>query len=233
MEIKKIIIIPVYNQSKLIKENLPLLQDLESDIVMIDDGSTDNTYDIIEDQKWLKYIKHEQNLGIGASIITGCEFARDMGYDTVIIMNLRNSKFKAELKELIDNINYGYDIVNSSRILENYDYQEIPQEFIALTSDLSAQIKDITGFDITDPLSGILAIRIEAMKDMELTEFNHCLLLQLWIQAKYLSLSIIEIPAQSGIGFGEELSIYDDPMGLFLCLIEAEKILYPPKKNLN
>ncbi len=232
MESKLLILIPAYNQGEQIKQNLPLLEEINSDILMIDDGSTDNTYNIIKDLAWIKYIKHEDNLGFGALIITGYEYARDLGYDIIIILNLNNNKFKAEIQELMNTINYGYDIVNSSRILENYNYQAIPQEFISLTSDLSIQIREITGFDITDPLSGILAIRIEALKNMELTEFNHSLLLQLWIQANYFALSIIEIPAQSGIGFGEELTIYDDPLGLFLTLMESEKILYP-KKNLN
>lgn len=232
MEFKLLIIIPVYNLGKQIRQTLPLLEDLNYEILMIDDGSTDATYDIIKELTWIKYIKHEQNLGIGASIITGCEYARDLGYDIVILLNLNNTKFKEEIEELMDNINYGYDIVNSSRILENFDYGNIPEEFIALTSDISAQIRDVTGFDITDPLSGILAIRTEALKEMELTEFNHSLLLQLWIQAHYFGLSIIEIPGQSGIRFGEEFTLYDDAMGLFLSLMEAEKILYP-KKNLN
>jgi glycosyltransferase involved in cell wall biosynthesis len=232
MELKQLIIIPVYNQGKQIKQNLPHLEDITNDILMIDDGSTDNTYAIIKELTWIKYIKHEQNLGIGASIITGCEYARDLGYDIAVIMNLNDNKFKAEIKELMENINYGFDIVNSSRILENYDHQDIPQEYISLTSDISSQIREITGFDITDPLSGILAIRIEALQNMELTEFNHSLLLQLWIQAHYFGLSIIEIPAQTGIGFGEELTLYDNPMDQFFSLMEAEKILYP-KKNLN
>ncbi|HNW29673.1 MAG TPA: glycosyltransferase family 2 protein [Spirochaetota bacterium] len=232
MEFKQIIIIPVYNQCKQIEQNLPLLEDINGDILMIDDGSTDTTYDIIKEHAWLKYIKHEQNLGIGAAIITGCDYARDLGYDVAIVLNLNDNKFKAEIQQLMENINYGYDIVNSSRILENYNYADVPQEFISLTSDLSSHIRDITGFDITDPLSGIMAIRLESLRDMELTEFNHSLLLQLWIQADYFGLSIIEVPAQSGIGFGEELTLYDDPMGLFLSLMEAEKILYP-KKNLN
>ncbi len=232
MELKQLIIIPVYNQGTQIKQNLPFLEDINCDILMIDDGSTDNTYGIIRDLTWMKYIKHEQNLGIGASIITGCEYARDLGYDIAIILNLNDNKFKAEIKELMENINYGYDIVNSSRILENYDYHDIPQEYIALTSEISSQIRDITGFDITDPLSGILAIRIEVLQNMELTEFSHSLLLQLWIQANYFGLSIIEIPAQSGIEFGKELSLYDDPINQFISLMEAEKILYP-KNNLN
>ncbi|MBP7734815.1 MAG: glycosyltransferase family 2 protein [Spirochaetes bacterium] len=226
-----LIIIPVYNQGSQIKKSLSLLEELNHDVLLVDDGSTDNTYEIIKDEKWLRYIKHELNLGIGASIITGYEYARDMNYETIIMLKIENSKFKEEITELMENINYGYDIVTGSRILENFSFQDIPPEFISITSDLSSQIREITGFDITDPLSGILAIRTSVLKNMELTEFNHCLLLQLWIQAHYFGLSIIEIPAQSGRGFGEELTIYDDPMGLFLALMETEKILYPKKDN--
>lgn len=232
MELKKLVIIPTYNQGKRIQKILPELKELHTDMLMIDDGSTDETYSIIQKHSWLKYIKHELNLGIGASIITGYEYARDLGYDVIIILNINNMKLGEKINDLMENINYGYDIVNSSRILENYDYRGVSDEIMTLTSDLSSQIKEITGFDITDPLSGMLAIRIDSIKNMELTEFSHCLFLQLWIQADYFGLSVIEVPAQSAVGFGEELAMYDDPMGLFLCLIEAEKILYP-KKDMN
>jgi hypothetical protein len=67
---------------------------------------------------------------------------------------------------------------------------------------------------------------------MELTEFNHGLFLQLWIQAPYFGLAMIEIPARSGTGFGDELNMYENPVELFLSLIETEKFLYT-KKNLN
>jgi hypothetical protein len=54
----------------------------------------------------------------------------------------------------------------------------------------------------------------------------------MWIQANYLGLSVIEIPATSGIGFGQELTSYEDPAGLFLSLLETEKFLFT-KKNIN
>jgi len=232
MEPRKLIIIPVHNQDKIIQKNLALLKDLNTDIIMVDDGSTDNTYNIIKDHAWLKYIKHEINLGIGAAIISGYEYARDLEYEVIILLDLNNSRFNEELSQLMENIKYGYDIVSSSRILENFNYQEIPQNLIEITSDLATHIRDITDYDITDPLSGIKALRIEALKNMELTEFNHGLFLQLWIQAHYFGLTIIEIPARSGTGFGDELNMYDNPVELFLSLIETEKFFYT-KKNLN
>jgi dolichol-phosphate mannosyltransferase len=232
MELKKLIIIPVYNQDKLINKNLESLKDLKNDILLVDDGSTDNTYEIIQEQKWLKYIKHEVSLGIGSAVITGYEYARDLEYDVIIILDLIHQKPGSEISELMSNVNYGYDIVTSSRILENFNYTEIPPEIMDITAVIAAQIKDITGMDITDPLSSITAIRIEALKHMELTEFNHGLFLQILIQGQYFGLTIIEIPSQSCNGFGTELTMYDDPLGLFLSLMETEKFLYA-KKNLN
>lgn len=232
MDYRKLIIITSYNQGKVIQKNLPLLRDLKCDILLIDDGSTDSTYELIEDQKWLKYIKHELHLGAGAAFLTGYQYARDLEYDVMILLDLANTHYREEISQLIENIDYGYDIVSGSRILENFDYQEIPKSSIDITTALASELKLITGFDITDPLSGTKAIRLDAIKDMELTEFNEGVFLQLWIQAHYFGLTVIEIPSLSGINFGQELRAYVDPLGLFLSLIETEKYLYP-KKDLN
>lgn len=229
MNNRKLIMIPVFNKSSIIKDNIPSLHELQSDILIIDDGSTDDTYDIIREHDWIKYIKHELQLGAGASFTTGYEYARDMGYGILILLDIFNAKYREELDQLIENITYGFDIVNSSRILENYDYTQIPPEHVSMTAEISGYIKDISAFDLTDPLSGIKAVRIESLKNMELTESTHGLFLQLWIQAHYFGLNVIEIPAVAGKGFGHELTLYNDPLGYFLSLIETEKYLYPDK----
>ncbi len=205
---------------------------LNSDLLLIDDGSTDQTYDAIKEHAWLKYIKHGQNLGDGASFITAYEYARDLDYDIIITLDHVNTKYAEEISQLMENISYGYDIVNSSRILENFDYQNISQHYLDVTAGISGSILDITGLDLTDPLSGIRALRVESLKNMELTEFTHGLYLQLWIQAHYFGLSMIEIPGQTGFGFGEELRMYEDPLAFFLSIIDTEKYLYN-KQSIN
>lgn len=232
MDYRKLIIITAFNQARAIQKNLQLFQDLKSDILLVDDGSTDATYEVIKDRKWMKYIKHELRLGRGAAFITAYQYARDLEYDVIIMLDLNNNGYREELSQLIEHIDYGYDIVTASRILENFDYRDIPTEYMDITAALASELKIITGFDLTDPLSGTKAIRMNAIKDMELTEFNDGLFLQLWIQAHYFGLAVMEIPSRSGINFGHELGEYDDPLGLFLSLIETEKYLYP-KKGLN
>jgi len=232
MNYQKLIILPIYNQERFLKKTISLLKNINCDVLLIDDGSTDRTYDVVKEHSWLMYIKHAQNLGSGASFITAYEYARDLNYDVIITMDHHNVKYAEEISQLMDNIAYGYDIVNSSRILENFDYHRIPQRHIDVTAELSGTINALTGYDLTDPLSGIKALRTESLQKMELTEFNHGLYLQLWIQAFYFGLNIIEIPAQSGIGFGEELLLYNDPLDLFLSLIHTEKYLYN-KNSIN
>lgn len=232
MNNKKLIIITVFNKARFIQDNLPSLHDLQTDILLIDDGSTDNTYGLIKEHSWLKYIKHELQLGAGASFTTGYEYARDMDYGIFVMLDNFNTKYREELDQLMENITYGFDIVNSSRILENYDYNQIPAEHVTVTAEISEYLRNISGLDITDPLSGIKAVRIESLKNMELTESTHGLYLQLWIQAQYFGLNVIEIPAVTGKGFGHELKLYNDPLGYFLSLMETEKYLYPDK-NLN
>jgi glycosyltransferase involved in cell wall biosynthesis len=208
------------------------LKNINNDILLVDDGSIDDTYTVIKEYPWIKYIKHADILGRGASFITAYEYARDLNYDVMIFLDYLNTRFGEEISLLMENIDYGYDIVNSSRILENYNYRLIPQYNIDVTSELSHKIKEITGFDLTDPLSGIKAIRTDSLTNMELTEFSHGLYIQLWIQSYYFGLNIIEIPAQSGNGFGEELAIYNDPLSVFLPIINTEKYLYS-KKSIN
>lgn len=229
MNNRKLIVIPVFNESRFIRDNLPSLHDLESDILLIDDGSTDNTYNLIKEHAWIKYIKHELHLGAGASFTTGYEYARDMGYETLILLDNFNTKFKDEIDQLMENITYGFDIVNSSRILENYDYKQISSDNISMTAEISEYLKNISSIDLTDPLSGIKAIRIDSLKNMELTESTHGIFLQLWIQAQFFGLNVIEVPAVTGNGFGHELMLYNDPLGYFLSLMETEKYLYPDK----
>ena len=239
MAAKNIIIIPVCNNAEHISQSIPLLDQLnreddgnQFDILIIDDGSTDNTFELIEDISWLKYFKHDIDLGFGASFLTGYKYARDFDYEVMITVDLINTDLTEDIKELMENINYGYDLVSCSRILENYNHPKFKKILIDITTELSSHLEEIINENITDPLSEIKALRVSSMENLELTEFSHGLLLELWIQSSYFGLNIIEIPAFSVDYFGNEFVGEEDPLGFYLSIIETEKHLYK-KGNIN
>jgi len=56
--------------------------------------------------------------------------------------------------------------------------------------------------------------------------------LQVWIQAAFFGLTIIEVPGYSQKNFGKELVLSDDPYGYYITLMETEHLLYQ-KKTIN
>jgi len=231
MKNKNLLIINICNDSKFISESIHTLNKISNaDVLIVDDGSTDDIESIISENTWLKYIKKEMSIGYGESFVTGCEYARDMGYEIIIILNPENSDFNKNFTNIINEINYGYDIVNSSRILENYEYEMISKKYIESTEIIAGCLNEITGYSLTDPLSGNVGLKLKAIENMELTDDTHGILLQLWIQAHYFGLETTEIPSESESNFGQELELYEDYEDMFLAIIETEKYLYKKGK---
>ncbi len=228
MKKKTLCIIPLFNNALFIHKKLPLLQSFPNlDICLINDGSSDNSSELIEELEGIVSIHHEIPLGYGSALNSGYDYARDLEYERLIILNPENDDPAEDIKNMLENMDYGYDLVSCSRILENRETATMPEDALSTTIALSERLGELTGFDVTDPLSGILAVELSAMEPMELTDETHGYLLQLWIQSSYFKLMVMEIPATSGEGFGLELQDYEDPSGHFLSILETERYLYP------
>ena len=78
------IVIPTYNESKHIKKVFEGVKKTGYDIVVVDDGSTDNTNAIAK--PYATVIKHKVNLGKGAAMKSGASYAFANGAEAVIFI---------------------------------------------------------------------------------------------------------------------------------------------------
>ncbi len=106
------IIIPAYNEEKTIKEILAkvknlLIPEIEKEIIVVDDASTDKTGLILKEQKGIKFILHQKNLGKGGAFKTGLKQAQgeiiivqdaDLEYDPEDIKKCLEPILKGEAK---------------------------------------------------------------------------------------------------------------------------------------
>lgn len=158
MKMKIVTIIPVYNEERSIK-NVIKRAIKYSDVIVVDDGSTDNTFDIAREYATVT-IKHHKNQGKGAAIKTGLKKALDSKYEVFILMDgdgQHNPDFIPDLASKLDNL----DMIIGSRFIEEEPADMPLQRRISnkLTTKL---IKYATGYNITDSQSGFRALSPKA-----------------------------------------------------------------------
>ena len=81
------IIIPVYNHGKQIGEVIRQTRQLALPIFVIDDGSTDSTPEVLAACDGITVLRHAENLGKGAALLTGFKAAEQQGHDWAISLD--------------------------------------------------------------------------------------------------------------------------------------------------
>ncbi len=80
------VIIPAYNESKNISAIIDETKKYCSNIIVVDDGSKDNTFEAAK-KTGVKVLRHIINLGKGSAVITGCDFSIKKGAEKIILMD--------------------------------------------------------------------------------------------------------------------------------------------------
>ncbi len=153
------IIIPMYNEELTIKEVVLELQAKYPDfeIIIVDDGSTDNSYNQAKIKGvWL--IKHIVNLGQGAAIQTAIEFAMRKNIKYIITFDGDGQHNADDIKEFIQTLKSGYDIVLGSRFLGKAENIGVLKKYFLKLSRVFTFFS--TGIWLTDSHNGFRAINI-------------------------------------------------------------------------
>lgn len=151
---KTLVTIPAYNESKNIDEVINNINKYNFDYLIINDNSTDNTAQILDDNKY-KHLDLPVNIGIGGVTTVGFKYARDYEYDCVVCIDGDGQHDPAYVIPFIEEIENGNDYVLGSRFVN----QKKPFSLRMLGSNIiSLLIKIKTGKSIKDPTSGMRAL---------------------------------------------------------------------------
>ena len=155
---KVLIIIPAYNEQENIERvvNEVIKENDWVDVVVINDGSKDNTLEKAKHTK-AKVIDLPNNLGIGGAVQTGMLYAHKNKYDIAIQIDGDGQHNPKYIQEMVNKINEGYDMVIGSRFVEKTSYNQTFFRMLGIKIT-SALIKAITGKKIYDTTSGFRAV---------------------------------------------------------------------------
>ncbi|MBN1437596.1 MAG: glycosyltransferase family 2 protein [Sedimentisphaerales bacterium] len=200
--------IPVYNERKYISKVLDQARRYTDDIVIIDDGSTDGTKELLVRRSDINLISRPCNKGYGQAIIDAFHFAQACGAQWMITMDCDLQHDPNLIPVFFSAIcNDDADIISGSRYLcPISEYSTPPAERRSVNEIITAMVNEKLGLDLTDSFCGFKAYRVSAVARLELTECGYAIPLEFWVQAAYHGLRVREIPVSL---------IYNDPNRYF------------------
>jgi glycosyltransferase involved in cell wall biosynthesis len=202
--LRLLIVIPVYNERRYVEGVLAKVLgvaksvDVPTDILMVDDGSTDGTAELLGRRGDLHLLHHTTNAGYGQSLIDGFAYAADHAYDWAITMDCDEQHEPERIPDFIREIQTGqWDLISGSRYLRPSDADDLPpKDRRSINATITQILNDRLGLQLTDAFCGFKAHRVSAMANVHLTETGYAFPLQLWPAVVRAGLRITELPVR-------------------------------------
>ena len=188
------VIIPAFNESKSIGKVIADIPDMVSEIIVVDNASTDNTGDFAKEKG--ATVLRENRKGYGYSCLKGMDYISKKAKknDIIVFLDGDYSDFPAEIELLISPIiSSGFDMVIGSRVLGERQkgsmlFQQIAGNWLATTL-----IKLFYNAHFTD-LGPFRAITWNALQRINMKDKTFGWTVEMQVKAAKLNLKFTEIP---------------------------------------
>jgi len=217
------VVVPAYNEAGFVGEVIETVPSFVDRVYVVDDCSTDGTWDEIlaakeraadrlvadgGDEEFVVPIQHEENRGVGGAIKTGYVRAREDEMDVVAIMGGDGQMDPDDLDRVLDPVVEGRaDYVKGNRFIREGDHGDMPRFRYVGNRILTYLTKIASGYwTVGDPQMGYTAISREALEAVDVEEmyefYGYCNDLIVRLSAN--DMRVVDIPIH--LTYGEEES---------------------------
>ncbi|RIK68877.1 MAG: glycosyltransferase family 2 protein [Planctomycetota bacterium] len=199
-----LVAIPVFNEARYVARVVSDVRAQGQDVLVVDDGSTDDTPRILRGIGNIDVIRHPENRGYGQSLIDAFAYAAGRGYDWIITIDCDDQHEPERIPEFVnraalDNV----DIISGSRYMtEMPGSTDAPADRRTINRTITRLLNDRLGLALTDAFCGFKAYRAAKVAALPLTVPGYAFPMQFWVQAVRHCLNICELPVPL---------IYNDP----------------------
>lgn len=188
------IVIPVYNESENIQhvlENIKNRCNFSHEILVIDDGSTDGTYEIAK-RNGANVIRFDKNRGKGIALLEGIKSANG---SSIVFIDGDGQDDPGDIVELLKPIYHdGADFVNGSRFLGIFEEGAIKKSNYYLTLSVNKMVSFMFGHKVTDIFAGFRAFRKSSIEKINFESKEYEIEAEMLVKSIILGLNIVEVP---------------------------------------
>lgn len=186
------LVVPAYNEENNIANTLRGLKRTKLPIIVVDDGSKDNTHTIA--QKHATYsLKHKINLGKGSAMKTGAVYAFKQGYDAIIYFDADGQHDANDMPQFVKKLKKGYGVVLGSRAYT----QDAPFVRYMGNKFASVLVSILFGIYVSDLICGYRAITKKAYKELSWESIGYGVETEMVIRLSKTKLKWTEVPVKT------------------------------------
>src|SRR3954454_6938725 len=186
--------LPVYNERTHVNPVVDEVVRYANDVLVVDDGATDGTSDLLDARTDVRVLRHEKNKGYGAALKTALDFAIENKYDVLVTIDCDGQHEPQRIVQLVAACRDA-DMVSGSRYLRNKEHADrAPAERRQINTQITRELNERLGLPITDAFCGFKAYRVPVLAKLTITEPGYGMPIEVWVQAAYHQLKIIEVP---------------------------------------
>jgi len=188
------VIIPAYNEAPILRETVTPLISGGYTVVIVDDGSSDQTAAAVADLPVI-LLHHPVNLGQGAALETGMEYARRHNAEAAVHFDADGQHAPEQIPDFIAPIARGEaDVVLGSRFLRPEDAVQTPA-FRRLILHIGIIVSGVfTGLWLTDTHNGLRALSRTALEQIQLRENGYAHATEILASIRRKKLRYVEVP---------------------------------------
>ena len=191
--------LPVFNEESHILNVLDEVRRHCTDMLVVDDGSSDRTPEVLSRQTDLQVITHRRNQGYGAALRSAFELAIRQEFDVLVTIDCDGQHEPRLIPQLAAKIfpadDEVVDIISGSRYLKRFsDDSHPPEDRRLINMQVTRILNEQLGLSLTDSFCGFKAYRVRSLGLFHITELGYAMPLQIWAQAVAAEMRIVEFP---------------------------------------
>ncbi len=192
--LKCCVLIPTYNNATTIGQVISDVLKFSDDVCVVNDGSTDNTLEVIADFPQIKLYSYPKNKGKGWALRQGFEFARKNGYDFAITIDSDGQHFADDLPVMLQALEQHKNaIVVGAR---NMNQSSVPGKSSFGNKFSNFWFTLETGLSIPDTQSGYRLYPIKLLTPIHFFTYKYEFEVEVIVRAAWAGIDVLAVPVK-------------------------------------
>lgn len=192
--LKACVLIPTYNNAKTLEAVITTTLEYCDDVIVVNDGATDSTPDIISKFNNITVFKHEVNKGKGMALRNGFKKALELGFDYVITIDSDGQHYP---EDFITFLNKVEEVPNSLIIgARNMAVDNVPGKSTFGNKFSNFWFWVETGIKLPDTQSGYRLYPVKRMRNIWLFTTKFELEIEVIVKAAWRGIPVISVPVK-------------------------------------